>query len=127
MKKIILTLLLALTLPVCAKAADSKDFNGTADIVFVKTLDAINKMNCEVAQMQASTGYIFFKNPQNDFYLVMISDNGNNTSNVKLMRVSTKSPLEEVQSSFYSNLEQNMSDTPKKADEWANMPFVLLI
>lgn len=117
MKKIILTLLLALTLPVCAKAADSKDFNGTADVVFVKTLDTINKMNCEVAQMQASTGYIFFKNPQNDFYLVMISDNGNNTSNVKLMKVSTKSPLEEVQSSFYSNLEQNMSDTPKKADE----------
>ena len=117
MRKIILAVLLAVALPVFAKTADSKDFSMNPDKAFVSSLETLKNLNFEPVVMQSDTGYIFFKTPADQYYLLMVSDNGDNTSNIKIMQTVLKSPLSEIQDLIYTDLNKNLTDTPAKEAE----------
>ena len=117
MRKIILTLLLAVALPVFAKTADSKDLLMTPDKAFISSLETISRLNFEPVAMQSETGYIFFKTPSNQTYLLTVSDNGDSTSNIKIMQTRLSSPLSEIRDLVYSEMDKKIQESQKKADE----------
>lgn len=128
MKKFyILLLILFLGLPVLSKTADSKNFSISADNLFMVTLSSIQKLNYKIVEMQSTSGYILFKTPMGDEYLIMISNNGNNTANIKISKSKQDSPLADVRNLIFTEIQNNLYNVPIEAIKWKNMPYVLLI
>lgn len=128
MKKFyILLLILFLGLPVLSKTADSKNFSISADNLFMVTLSSIQKLNYKIVEMQSTSGYILFKTPSNDEYLIMVSNNGNNTANIKISKSKQDSPLADVRNLIFTEIQNNLYNVPTEAIKWKNMPYVLLI
>lgn len=128
MKKFyILLLILFLGLPVLSKTADSKNFSISADNLFMVTLSSIQKLNYKIVEMQSTSGYILFKTPSNDEYLIMVSNNGNNTANIKISKSKQDSPLADVRNLIFAEIQNNLYNLPIEAIKWKNMPYVLLI
>lgn len=128
MKKFyILLLILFLGLPVLSKTADSKNFSISADNLFMVTLSSIQKLNYKIVEMQSTSGYILFKTPMGDEYLIMISNNGNNTANIKISKSKQDSPLADVRNLIFTEIQNNLYNLPIEAIKWKNMPYVLLI
>lgn len=128
MKKFyILLLILFLGLPVLSKTADSKNFSISADNLFMITLSSIQKLNYKIVEMQSTSGYILFKTPSNDEYLIMVSNNGNNTANIKISKSKQDSPLADVRNLIFTEIQNNLYNLPIEAIKWKNMPYALLI
>ena len=128
MKKFyILLLILFLGLPVLSKTADSKNFSISADNLFMVTLSSIQKLNYKIVEMQSTSGYILFKTPIGDEYLIMVSNNGNNTANIKISKSKQDSPLADVRNLIFTEIQNNLYNLPIEAIKWKNMPYVLLI
>ncbi len=128
MKKFyILLLILFLGLPVLSKTADSKNFSISADNLFMVTLSSIQKLNYKIVEMQSTSGYILFKTPSNDEYLIMVSNNGNNTANIKISKSKQDSPLADIRNLIFTEIQNNLYNVPIEAIKWKNMPYVLLI
>ena len=128
MKKFyILLLILFLGLPVLSKTADSKNFSISADNLFMVTLSSIQKLNYKIVEMQSTSGYILFKTPSNDEYLIMVSNNGNNTANMKISKSKQDSPLADIRNLIFTEIQNNLYNVPIEAIKWKNMPYVLLI
>ena len=128
MKKFyILLLILFLGLPVLSKTADSKNFSISADNLFMVTLSSIQKLNYKIVEMQSTSGYILFKTPSNDEYLIMVSNNGNNTANIKISKSKQDSPLADVRNLIFTEIQNNLYNFPIEAIKWKNMPYALLI
>ena len=128
MKKFyILLLILLLGLPVLSKTADSKNFSISADNLFMVTLSSIQKLNYKIVEMQSTSGYILFKTPMGDEYLIMVSNNGNNTANIKISKSKQDSPLADVRNLIFTEIQNNLYNVPIEAIKWKNMPYVLLI
>lgn len=128
MKKFyILLLILFLGLPVLSKTADSKNFSISADNLFMVTLSSIQKLNYKIVEMQSTSGYILFKTPMGDEYLIMVSNNGNNTANIKISKSKQDSPLADVRNLIFTEIQNNLYNVPTEAIKWKNMPYVLLI
>lgn len=128
MKKFyILLLILFLGLPVLSKTADSKNFSISADNLFMVTLSSIQKLNYKIVEMQSTSGYILFKTPMGDEYLIMVSNNGNNTANIKISKSKQDSPLADVRNLIFTEIQNNLYNLPTEAIKWKNMPYVLLI
>lgn len=128
MKKFyILLLILFLGLPVLSKTADSKNFSISADNLFMVTLSSIQKLNYKIVEMQSTSGYILFKTPMGDEYLIMVSNNGNNTANIKISKSKQDSPLADVRNLIFTEIQNNLYNVPIEAIKWKNMPYVLLI
>ena len=128
MKKVyILLLILFLGLPVLSKTADSKNFSISADNLFMVTLSSIQKLNYKIVEMQSTSGYILFKTPSNDEYLIMVSNNGNNTANIKISKSKQDSPLADVRNLIFTEIQNNLYNVPIEAIKWKNMPYALLI
>lgn len=128
MKKFyILLLILFLGLPVLSKTADSKNFSISADNLFMVTLSSIQKLNYKIVEMQSTSGYILFKTPSNDEYLIMVSNNGNNTANIKISKSKQDSPLADVRNLIFTEIQNNLYNVPIEAIKWKNMPYALLI
>lgn len=128
MKKFyILLLILFLGLPVLSKTADSKNFSISADNLFMITLSSIQKLNYKIVEMQSTSGYILFKTPSNDEYLIMVSNNGNNTANIKISKSRQDSPLADVRNLIFTEIQNNLYNVPIEAIKWKNMPYALLI
>lgn len=128
MKKFyILLLILFLGLPVLSKTADSKNFSISADNLFMVTLSSIQKLNYKIVEMQSTSGYILFKTPMGDEYLIMISNNGNNTANIKISKSKQDSPLADIRNLIFTEIQNNLYNVPIEAIKWKNMPYALLI
>ena len=128
MKKFyILLLILFLGLPVLSKTADSKNFSMSADNLFMVTLSSIQKLNYKIVEMQSTSGYILFKTPMGDEYLIMISNNGNNTANIKITKSKQDSPLADIRNLIFTEIQNNLYNVPVEAIKWKNMPYALLI
>ena len=128
MKKFyILLLILFLGLPVLSKTADSKNFSISADNLFMVTLSSIQKLNYKIVEMQSTSGYILFKTPMGDEYLIMVSNNGNNTANIKISKSKQDSPLADVRNLIFTEIQNNLYNLPIEAIKWKNVPYVLLI
>lgn len=128
MKKFyILLLILFLGLPVLSKTADSKNFSMSQDNLFMVTLSSIQKLNYKIVEMQSTSGYILFKTPSNDEYLIMVSNNGNNTANIKISKSKQDSPLADVRNLIFTEIQNNLYNLPIEAIKWKNMPYALLI
>ena len=128
MKKFyILLLILFLGLPVLSKTADSKNFSMSADNLFMVTLSSIQKLNYKIVEMQSTSGYILFKTPMGDEYLIMISNNGNNTANIKITKSKQDSPLADIRNLIFTEIQNNLYNLPIEAIKWKNMPYALLI
>lgn len=128
MKKFyILLLILFLGLPVLSKTADSKNFSMSQDNLFMVTLSSIQKLNYKIVEMQSTSGYILFKTPSNDEYLIMISNNGNNTANIKISKSKQDSPLADIRNLIFTEIQNNLYNLPTEAIKWKNMPYALLI
>ena len=128
MKKFyILLLILFLGLPVLSKTADSKNFSISADNLFMVTLSSIQKLNYKIVEMQSTSGYILFKTPMGDEYLIMVSNNGNNTANIKISKSKQDSPLADVRNLIFTEIQTNLYNLPIEAIKWKNMPYALLI
>lgn len=128
MKKFyILLLILFLGLPVLSKTADSKNFSMSADNLFMVTLSSIQKLNYKIVEMQSSSGYILFKTPMGDEYLIMVSNNGNNTANIKISKSKQDSPLADIRNLIFTEIQNNLYNVPVEAIKWKNMPYALLI
>ena len=128
MKKFyILLLILFLGLPVLSKTADSKNFSMSQDNLFMVTLSSIQKLNYKIVEMQSSSGYILFKTPMGDEYLIMVSNNGNNTANIKISKSKQDSPLADVRNLIFTEIQNNLYNLPTEAIKWKNMPYALLI
>lgn len=128
MKKFyILLLILFLGLPVLSKTADSKNFSISADNLFMVTLSSIQKLNYKIVEMQSTSGYILFKTPSNDEYLIMVSNNGNNTANIKISKSKQDSPLADIRNLIFTEIQNNLYNVPIEAIKWKNMPYALLI
>ena len=117
MKKFIIILIMLFLMPlsVCSKTADSKNYQITADNLYLVALSSLNKLNFKIAEMQSESGYILFKTPNNDEYLIMISDNGDNTSNIKISKVKQTSPLNEIRQIIFQTIRDNLYDIPIEA------------
>lgn len=126
-KSYILLLILFLGLPVLSKTADSKNFSISADNLFMVTLSSIQKLNYKIVEMQSTSGYILFKTPMGDEYLIMVSNNGNNTANIKISKSKQDSPLADVRNLIFTEIQNNLYNLPIEAIKWKNMPYVLLI
>lgn len=128
MKKFyILLLILFLGLPVLSKTADSKNFSISADNLFMVTLSSIQKLNYKIVEMQSTSGYILFKTPMGDEYLIMVSNNGNNTANIKISKSKQDSPLADIRNLIFTEIQNNLYTLPTEAIKWKNMPYALLI
>lgn len=128
MKKFyILLLILFLGLPVLSKTADSKNFSISADNLFMVTLSSVQKLNYKIVEMQSTSGYILFKTPMGDEYLIMVSNNGNNTANIKISKSKQDSPLADVRNLIFTEIQNNLYNVPIEAIKWKNMPYALLI
>lgn len=128
MKKFyILLLILFLGLPVLSKTADSKNFSMSQDNLFMVTLSSIQKLNYKIVEMQSSSGYILFKTPMGDEYLIMVSNNGNNTANIKISKSKQDSPLADIRNLIFTEIQNNLYNLPIEAIKWKNMPYALLI
>lgn len=128
MKKFyILLLILFLGLPVLSKTADSKNFSMSQDNLFMVTLSSIQKLNYKIVEMQSSSGYILFKTPMGDEYLIMVSNNGNNTANIKISKSKQDSPLADIRNLIFTEIQNNLYNVPVEAIKWKNMPYALLI
>lgn len=128
MKKFyILLLILFLGLPVLSKTADSKNFSISADNLFMVTLSSIQKLNYKIVEMQSTSGYILFKTPMGDEYLIMVSNNGNNTANIKITKSKQDSPLADIRNLIFTEIQNNLYNVPIEAIKWKNMPYALLI
>ena len=128
MKKFyILLLILFLGLPVLSKAADSKNFSMSQVNLFMVTLSSIQKLNYKIVEMQSSSGYILFKTPMGDEYLIMVSNNGNNTANIKISKSKQDSPLADIRNLIFTEIQNNLYNLPTEAIKWKNMPYALLI
>ena len=128
MKKFyILLLILFLGLPVLSKTADSKNFSISADNLFMVTLSSIQKLNYKIVEMQSTSGYILFKTPTGDEYLIMVSNNGNNTANIKITKSKQDSPLADIRNLIFTEIQNNLYNVPIEAIKWKNMPYALLI
>lgn len=128
MKKFyILLLILFLGLPVLSKTADSKNFSMSQDNLFMVTLSSIQKLNYKIVEMQSSSGYILFKTPMGDEYLIMVSNNGNNTANIKISKSKQDSPLADIRNLIFTEIQNNLYNLPTEAIRWKNMPYALLI
>lgn len=128
MKKFyILLLILFLGLPVLSKTADSKNFSMSQDNLFMVTLSSIQKLNYKIVEMQSTSGYILFKTPIGDEYLIMVSNNGNNTANIKISKSKQDSPLADVRNLIFTEIQNNLYNLPTEAIKWKNMPYALLI
>lgn len=128
MKKFyILLLILFLGLPVLSKTADSKNFSMSQDNLFMVTLSSIQKLNYKIVEMQSTSGYILFKTPMGDEYLIMVSNNGNNTANIKISKSKQDSPLADVRNLIFTEIQNNLYNLPIEAIKWKNMPYALLI
>ena len=116
MKKFyILLLILFLGLPVLSKTADSKNFSISADNLFMVTLSSIQKLNYKIVEMQSTSGYILFKTPMGDEYLIMVSNNGNNTANIKISKSKQDSPLADVRNLIFTEIQNNLYNLPIEA------------
>ena len=128
MKKFyILLLILFLGLPVLSKTADSKNFSMSQDNLFMVTLSSIQKLNYKIVEMQSTSGYILFKTPMGDEYLIMVSNNGNNTANIKISKSKQDSPLADIRNLIFTEIQNNLYNVPVEAIKWKNMPYALLI
>ena len=128
MKKFyILLLILFLGLPVLSKTADSKNFSMSQANLFMVTLSSIQKLNYKIVEMQSTSGYILFKTPMGDEYLIMVSNNGNNTANIKISKSKQDSPLADVRNLIFTEIQNNLYNLPTEAIKWKNMPYALLI
>lgn len=128
MKKFyILLLILFLGLPVLSKTADSKNFSMSQDNLFMVTLSSIQKLNYKIVEMQSTSGYILFKTPVGDEYLIMVSNNGNNTANIKITKSKQDSPLADIRNLIFTEIQNNLYNVPVEAIKWKNMPYALLI
>lgn len=128
MKKFyILLLILFLGLPVLSKTADSKNFSISVDNLFMVTLSSIQKLNYKIVEMQSTSGYILFKTPMGDEYLIMVSNNGNNTANIKISKSKQDSPLADIRNLIFTEIQNNLYNVPVEAIKWKNMPYALLI
>lgn len=116
MRKLIVFLLLFISLPVFAKIADSKNFSTSADNIFMITLGVLKKLNFSVVEMQSSSGYILFKTPSEDEYLILITEVSDIASNIKISKLKQTSPLVEIQDIIYNGIANDMDNIPKKAE-----------
>lgn len=129
MKKIILTIFCFLFLSttiVFSKNMDSKNYSISADNAFMITLSALNKLNFKIIEMQVESGYILFRTPSLDEYLIMVTTTSDTTSNIKISRVKQSSPLIEIQETVYGAINNDLYNLPKKVEQQWNMPFALL-
>ena len=119
MRKLLIFLFLMLTSFSCAfaRTADSRNFASSADSLYMITLGTLNKLGFNVVEMQAASGYISFKNSSGDEYLIMISENGESSSNLKILKLKNSSPLIEVQDIIYQALNNEIYNAPKRADQ----------
>ena len=122
-----LLLILFLGLPVLSKTADSKNFSMSQDNLFMLTLSSIQKLNYKIVEMQSTSGYILFKTPMGDEYLIMVSNNGNNTANIKITKSKQDSPLADIRNLIFTEIQNNLYNLPTEAIKWKNMPYALLI
>lgn len=130
MKKIILTIFCFLFLSttiVFSKNMDSKNYSISADNAFMITLSALNKLNFKIIEMQVESGYILFRTPSLDEYLIMVTTTSDTTSNIKISRIKQSSPLIEIQETVYGAINNDLYNLPKKVEQQWNMPFALLI
>ena len=117
MKKIVLFLMLLIT-PACfSLTKDSIEFKMSSDDVFIMSLGILSKLNYKIDEIQSKSGYILFKTRENHEYLLMVSENGENSSFVKILKTKQSYPLKEVQQIVFTALGENMQDVIKKADE----------
>lgn len=117
MKKLILILLVCIILPAFSKTADTKTYPVSPENAFMISLDTISKLNFNISEMQANSGYILFKTLSNEEYLIMISENGENNSDIKISKVKSSSPLKDIQELFYTAFEGNISNLPQRVDK----------
>lgn len=120
MKKIILTIFCFLFLSttiVFSKNMDSKNYSISADNAFMITLSALNKLNFKIIEMQVESGYILFRTPSLDEYLIMVTTTSDTTSNIKISRVKQSSPLIEIQETVYGAINNDLYNLPKKVEQ----------
>lgn len=110
-----------------SKTMDSKNFSISADNAFMITLGALNKLDFTIVEMQAESGYILFRTPSLDEYLIMITTISDVASNIKISRVNQNSPISEIQTAVYGAINNDLYNLPKKVEQQWNMRFVLLI
>ncbi len=117
MKKFFIILILFfMPLYAFSKNANSKNFSKNADDVFMTSLVSIKELNYKILEIQSESGYILFEN-NSDTYLLMVFENGENNSIVKIEKVKNSSPLLELQNNLYDKIEQNLQYEIKRADE----------
>ena len=116
MRKIILIIFISIMLPVSAKSADSRTFEQSADNIYVMSLNTLKKLNFRVVEMQSASGYILFQATGGAEYLISISENGENSSILKISKVKPASPLREVQELFYNSITEELTNLPKRAE-----------
>lgn len=117
MKKFFSVLLFCLLTPfVCAKTADSKNYALDKETAFVLALSSIDKLNFKIEEVQSSSGYILFKSPSGDEYLLVVSEFNKEISNIKISKVKPSSPLAEIQEIIFTSVTNNLNNLPKRAD-----------
>lgn len=112
MKKALIILLLFFTIPVYAKIADSKNFHISADNLFMISLCTLNSLNYKIVEMQSESGYILFKTPAQNEYLMTITKTGSTTSNVKILKLEKSAPFNEIKDAIYIELEKQSPNIP---------------
>lgn len=98
-----------------SKTADSRNFSVNSDNAFMMSLNAVSKLNFEVVEMQAASGYILFKTPSGDEYLIMITEDGE-ISNIKITKLKNSSPLLEIQEIVFNAISKELDNPLKRAD-----------
>ncbi len=109
-------ILSALVLPSCALTKDSKNYPVNSDDMYLIAISSINGLNFKIVELQSSSGYILFKTPSDDEYLVMVSDTGDNGSCVKIQKVKNSSPLAEIRQVIFQTLSDNINNIPHGAE-----------
>mgnify|MGYP006916222051 CR=1 FL=1 len=118
MKKIlILFLALFLISPTAiSKNANTKNFSRSADEILMNAVVSLAELNYNLLEIQSESGYILFSKGE-DEYLLMIFENGSNSSSVKIEKANNSSSLSEVQTNLYLKMEENLDTSFVRADE----------
>lgn len=117
MRKIISIFVMLIMLPVCARCADSKTYETNANDTFITALSAISKLNFDIVEMQANSGYILFQTKSGNSYLIMISENDENSSSVKISKLKNSSPLSEIQSLVFGKMDEEINNASTRVDK----------
>ena len=79
------------------------------------TLSSLQHLHHKIVELQSTSGYILFKTPMGYDYLIMASNNGNNTANIKISKSKQDSPLADIRNLIFTEIQNNLYNLPTEA------------